>query len=93
MEERLDRLEREITLLKRREKEVYLVSKRHSYSERYDNIGLFTNPEDAHSKAVEISEYTCVDFLVTDLLNLQVSQCHTYGDSLVVKVEKLLLTD
>ena len=67
MEERLDRLEQEIVLLKRREKEVYLLSKWNNYSEQYKNKGIFVSPKDVHDEAVKKSEYGYVNFSIDDL--------------------------
>ena len=91
MEERLDRLEREISLLKKRAAEVYLVSKYDNHSEQYDNIGIFVNPKDAYYEAVDKSEYGYVDFSMDSIYNLEVGRCYSSGGNRVIIVKKLLL--
>ena len=45
MEERLEKLEKDVELLKRREREVYIVSEYDSFRERFDIVGLFDSSE------------------------------------------------
>ena len=89
MEERLNRLEREVGLLKNREKEVYLISECGSYSRTYDNIGIFVNINDAYSEAKDVFGY--LDFSMEDLIDLEVGKELLSGDVGTVKIEKFLL--
>ena len=89
MEERLEKLEKDVELLKRREREVYIVSEYDSFRERFDIVGLFDSSEKAYAEAKDLS-YD--GYLSQDKIeNLEPGEAYFEECTENIKIQKFLL--
>ena len=89
MEDRLQRIEKEVELLKRREREVYIVSEYDTFRERFDIVGLFDTAEKAY---VEAKDLFYDGYLSLEKIeNLELGQAYFEECSENIKIQKFLL--
>ena len=91
MEERITKLEYEVSLLKRREKEIYVLCEYDNYIENYKICGCFDNPDKVIKAIRNILGYDYYN--ETDLINLMPGKSlnHNDGSNSYIKIEKFLL--
>lgn len=89
MEERLEKLEKDVELLKRREREVYVVSEYDSFRERFDIVGLFDSPEKAYDEAKDLFYDGYLN--LEKIQNLEPGEAYFEECNENIKIQKFLL--
>lgn len=88
MEERLSRLEKDVELLKRREREVYIVSEYDSFRETFDIISVFDTAEKSYEHAKDLYDgYLSLH----KIENLEPGQSYFEECTGNIKIQKFLL--
>jgi len=89
MEERITKLEYEVSLLKRREKEIYVLCEYDNYQESYKISGCFDKPDTVIKAIRNILGYDYYN--ETDIINLMPGKSLEHGSTSNIKIEKFLL--
>ena len=92
MDKRLEKIEREINNLKRREQEVYIVFKKMA-DDTYKIIGCYSGSHMAYRAAYATLNFV-LSFSENDLVNMKLdSGILDYYNDVSIKVEKVLLVE